>query len=179
MKAVEIMMEEHRNIRRMLVKMKKIANDMSLYQSEDMKDIVEFCHGYADEHHHMKEEKILFPEMLKCNYELFEGMINHVMLVEHDNGREHVRNMAALVNDYEEHKDERYLERLSFEMKAYCEVLKEHTEKEDECLYQFAENALSDNAKQRVDALSLEWESLNKERADHFVEVLHHIERAY
>jgi hemerythrin-like domain-containing protein len=159
--------------------MKKIANDMSLYQSEDMKDIVEFCHGYADEHHHMKEEKILFPEMLKCDYELFEGMINHVMLVEHDNGREHVRNMAALVNDYEEHKDERYLERLSFEMKAYCEVLKEHTEKEDECLYQFAENALSDNAKQRVDALSLEWESLNKERADHFVEVLHHIEKAY
>jgi hemerythrin-like domain-containing protein len=58
-------------------------------------------------------------------------------------------------------------------------VLKEHTEKEDECLYQFAENALSDNAKQRVDALSLEWESLNKERAGHFVEVLHHIEKAY
>ena len=179
MKAVEIMMEEHRNIRRMLLKMRKIANDMTLYNYDDMQDIVAFCHEYADEHHHMKEEKILFPEMMKSNPVFFEGMINHVMLVEHEEGRSHIRNMKILIDEYEYHHDQGCLERLAYEMKAYCEVLKEHTEKEDECLYQFAENDLSEQSKEHVDALSLEWEDYNKERAHHFVDVLHKIEEAY
>lgn len=44
----------------------------------------------ADEHHHGKEEKFLFPEMVERLGRIAENLVTHGMLVEHDRGRAHV-----------------------------------------------------------------------------------------
>ena len=94
MKAIEIMNEEHKYILRMLQVIRKccfkiLNNEEIIY--EDFYKIIDFIRNYADNHHHKKEEKILFIKMVEELGEPAKKAVNQGMLVEHDLGRLHVR----------------------------------------------------------------------------------------
>ena len=98
MKAIEIMNEEHKYILRMLQVIRKccfkiLNNEEVIY--EDFDNIIDFIRNYADNHHHKKEEKILFIKMVEELGEAAEKAVNHGMLVEHDLGRLHVRELVS------------------------------------------------------------------------------------
>ena len=67
MNAIELMMEEHKNIKVML----KIVRKACFYvlegneiNYEDFNKIIYFIKNYADSHHHKKEEIMLFNRMV-------------------------------------------------------------------------------------------------------------------
>ena len=66
MTSIELMMEEHVNIVRML-QVVRIACTRFMNENEieydDFSEMVDFIKNYADLHHHGKEEKFLFKEM--------------------------------------------------------------------------------------------------------------------
>lgn len=168
MEATDVMMEDHKNIRRMtnhIMKpmIKKMRNERTV-DEQDLRDVVDFCRNYADQHHHMKEEKVLFKELLRVDPFQFDGMINQVMLVEHDEGRQHATGMLEALEAWLKDGDDLQLDNIIIEMSYYVNTLNEHTEKEDECLYVFANNALNQASKDKVDALCRELE--NKDIAD-------------
>lgn len=184
MEAIQIMMEDHRNIRRMTSVMNKIITSIRNTQEvneQDLRDVVDFCRHYADEHHHSKEEKILFPELLKVDFQDFDGMINQVMLVEHDEGRRHASGIEENLNAYLDSHDQKYLNGIIIELSYYIQTLNEHTEKEDECLYVFAENALPQSNKDYVDALTKEKHQADVDAGivDHYLTILKRLEEAY
>lgn len=163
MEATDIMMEDHKNIRRMtnniMRPMIKKMREERTVDEQDLRDVVDFCRRYADQHHHMKEEKVLFKEMLKADPFQFEGMINQVMLVEHDEGRRHASGMLEGLEAWLKDHDDSHIDEIIIEMSYYVNTLNEHTEKEDECLYVFANNTLSAETKDRIDALCREMEN--------------------
>ena len=99
---IEAMMNDHENIRRMMKVMRAIDNDIrngNVIEVEDVERIIDFLRVYGDEHHHHKEEVILFPAMLET-IPMTDGMINGVMLVEHEGGREYVSDLESALLDY-------------------------------------------------------------------------------
>ena len=98
MKAIEIMNEEHRYILRMLELVRKacfkIMNGEEIVY-EDFNKIIDFIKNYADNHHHKKEEDILFTKMVEYIGETAEKVVNQGMLVEHDLGRLYVRDLVS------------------------------------------------------------------------------------
>ena len=63
MNAIEIMMNEHRNIEEMLNIMRAACLKILTHEDIDYNDfdlMIKFVRNYADGHHHNKEEVILF-----------------------------------------------------------------------------------------------------------------------
>jgi hemerythrin-like domain-containing protein len=82
MNCIELMVEEHRNIKRMLVVIRKycyrILQDERI-EFEDFYKIIDFLRNYTDEHHHGKEESMLFNRMLNELGPIAEKLITHGM----------------------------------------------------------------------------------------------------
>uniref|UniRef100_UPI0018AB2A6C hemerythrin domain-containing protein n=1 Tax=Clostridium sp. 1001271B_151109_B4 TaxID=2787148 RepID=UPI0018AB2A6C len=113
MKAIEIMNEEHKYILRMLQVIRKccfkiLNNEEVIY--EDFDNIIDFIRNYADNHHHKKEEKILFIKMVEELGEAAEKAVNHGMLVEHDLGRLHVRELVSTLEKVKAGEEEAKLD---------------------------------------------------------------------
>lgn len=64
-----------------------------------LEKIHEFLKVFADKCHHAKEEDVLFPEMEKAGVLRKGGPIG-VMLAEHAQGREYVKNIGDGINKY-------------------------------------------------------------------------------
>lgn len=66
MNSIQLMIEEHKYIMRMLQVVRKACSEILQGKQicyEDFDDMIDFIRKYADEHHHGKEEKFLFKEM--------------------------------------------------------------------------------------------------------------------
>ncbi|NSB31242.1 hemerythrin-like domain-containing protein [Clostridium saccharoperbutylacetonicum] len=67
MDGINLMIEEHKNIKRMLLVIRKaclgIMNGKEIDYA-DFERIIDFVRNYADNHHHGKEEKLLFNRMV-------------------------------------------------------------------------------------------------------------------
>lgn len=66
MNSIELMIEEHNNILRMLVVVRKVC--LNILNGKDINytdfdNIIDFIKNYADAHHHEKEENFLFKQM--------------------------------------------------------------------------------------------------------------------
>ncbi|MDY5278419.1 hemerythrin domain-containing protein [Sharpea porci] len=180
---IEAMMNDHENIRRMMKVMRAIDNDIkngNVIEVEDVERIIDFLRVYGDEHHHHKEEVILFPAMLET-IPMTDGMINGVMLVEHEGGREYVSDLESALLDYKKDPNDNNASRICFASEGYINLLSDHTSKEDEILYQVAENNLPADTKERVDALGHEWEerSIANGIYDKYLGVLEELEARY
>lgn len=144
MLATENLMKEHQLILKYVDLMERYV-EFSLKHPdtpvlmERAAGFIEFIHEFADRFHHAKEEDILF------RYLGVPGVLTHCnpvpqMLMEHDKGREYVRNMEQAVQAKE-------LNDLADNAAQYARLLKEHIYKEDNILYPMGENGLSDEAK--------------------------------
>ena len=111
MNSIELMINEHKNIKRMLAVIRKYCFKVLKNKEVDYNDfyrIIDFVRNYADKHHHGKEEDYLFNRMVDEIKGPTEKLVKHGMLVEHDLGRLYMQNLEkalkALENGEEEAK---------------------------------------------------------------------------
>lgn len=165
MSSIEIMEDDHAVINRMLL----VIRDMCCgilegagIVPEDHRQIIDFCRKFADEHHHGKEEKFLFPEMVERLGKVAENLVTHGMLVEHDLGRARVLGWETALNEYEKDlKTEHKLDVIT-EAMGYAHQLHMHTEKEDNVVYPFALRSLPKEVIEGIDRKTLEFEAKQK-----------------
>ena len=169
MYGIDILVEEHKNIVEFCKSMKSMC--CSIIEGEDVDiDLVKACvafgKNYADHLHHGKEEKILFKIMLEKLGPVADKLIRNGMLVEHDLGRLHMNELLEAIDRYE--KDPSTLNKLDIITNAsgYATLLNRHIGKEDEVVYTFAQRALSDDDKERVNVETKAFDEDPENKAD-------------
>lgn len=104
-------------------------------------EMADFFRNFADRCHHAKEEKLLFPRMEQRGIPNQGGPIG-VMLAEHEEGRGYIRAIFAAVEQAQ--AGDRTAQRtVASSLLNYVELLRQHIEKEDHCLFAMADQALS------------------------------------
>lgn len=141
----DILSEEHENILNVISSVLKECSKLEDGKELDhafFEKVIDFIKNYADGFHHAKEEDILFAELLD-NIDRMHCNPIPVMFHEHEMGRNYVKGMeAGLSNGDKEHVIEN--------ARGYCYLLQEHIYKEDNILFQMAEEALTDEQKEQV-----------------------------
>lgn len=163
MYGIDLLIEEHEKILRFTDFLRKLCCDILSGQEVDLekfREAVEFGRNYADKHHHGKEEKILFRYMTEELGMTAEKLIRNGMLVEHDLGRYHVRELVKALDAYEQEKTTEGKLDIITHATGYAELLKRHIEKENAVVFTFAERMLSDATKAKIDE---ETESFERE----------------
>jgi Uncharacterized conserved protein len=90
MYGMDVLFEEHRNIVKFVGVLKKECCKMIDNKSVNVDEMMEFANfasNYADKHHHIKEEKVLFRLMLEELGPVAEKVVRAGMFVEHDLAR--------------------------------------------------------------------------------------------
>jgi hemerythrin-like domain-containing protein len=139
-KATEMLSDEHRVIERVLDVMERLTQHPVVSTLESWKKALDFARHFADQCHHLKEEKILFPAMEAHGIPNDGGPIG-MMLIEHEEGRSYVRSMFAAVARAEAN-DQGAQESLVASARAYIRLLREHIEKEDQVLFRIADDVI-------------------------------------
>jgi hemerythrin-like domain-containing protein len=155
-KPTEILSNEHRIIERVLSAVEKLAQG-PVAALEPWKKALDFFRHFADECHHFKEEELLFPAMEEHGIPIEGGPIG-MMLIEHEEGRSYVRSMLAALSLVEA-GNESAKESLVSSAQAYCRLLREHIEKEDEILFRMADEVISADQQKKLLALFAEHEA--------------------
>lgn len=165
MYSIDIMVEEHENIRRMLRVVQKMCCEVlegKEVEVEDFRKAISFVRNYADAHHHGKEEKFLFPEMLTHMGELAKKLITHGMLVEHDLGRSHILGLETALNQYETSPSVELKLEIITEAMGYARLLQAHIEKENTAVFVFAKSRLPKEVLEDLNVKSKEYEEAEK-----------------
>ena len=155
-KPTQILSDEHRVIERVLGAVEKLAEG-PVDALEPWKKALDFIRYFADQCHHLKEEKVLFPA-LEAHGIPSEGGPIGIMLIEHEEGRSYVRAMLAAICLIEA-KNEGGKESLLSSAQAYCRLLREHIQKEDEILFRMADEVISAEEQKKLSAAFAEHEA--------------------
>lgn len=161
MKATDIMREEHRVIKRVLRCLTTATDQVEkggTLDGESAKKMIDFLRGFADRCHHGKEEAQFFPLARQRGVGCAPGNID-ILLVEHEQGRSHVRAMDDSLAAAEK-GDRQAQARFCQNARQYVELLAEHIRKEDDCLFPTADMALTEADQQ---ALVREFEQIERE----------------
>jgi len=153
MDAIETLMNEHRTIESAIDALVSFADEVRRKGTDDKQELgrfVEFIREFADACHHGKEEDILFAAMVEAGFPRQAGPIA-VMLMEHDQGRAHVRALAGLAAQEAPWTAEDR-QRLGEAAYGYAHLLRAHIHKEDAILYPMAEQRLPAEVMERVSA---------------------------
>jgi len=146
-KPTQILSDEHRVIEGVLGAVEKLAEG-PVGALEPWKKALEFIRGFADQCHHFKEEKVLFPALEEHGIPVEGGPVG-TMLLEHEEGRSYVQAMLAAIKLIEA-KNEAAKESLLTSAQAYCRLLREHIQKEDEVLFRMADEVIPAEAQKKV-----------------------------
>ena len=142
-----VLSEEHQNILKVIEGVLKECNEVERGKDLDMgyfAEVIDFIKNYADGYHHAKEEDVLFKMMLD-NVENMHCNPIPVMLHEHEAGRQYVKNLEKGIANSDKKE-------ILTNAIGYCHLLKDHIYKEDNVLYPMAEEALSEEQKELVQA---------------------------
>jgi len=143
MEPIKKLMDEHQVILRGIDILEKgitYLNDGTNVPPEKFRQLIDFIRNYADKYHHAKEEDILFIKMQNAGFPVDGGPIG-VMLADHEQGREYVKEIEAGVELLEQ-GDESGKEKIIKNSAGYAALLRSHIHKEDNVLYPMAVNAL-------------------------------------
>lgn len=181
MNAIEIMMEEHNYIRRMLKVIRKacfkVLKDEDI-NYDDFYSIISFIRNYADGHHHNKEEIMLFNRMVENLGVLGEKTIKYGMLVEHDLGRLYVKNLEEALKNLKEGNEEAKLDIIANAI-SYTDLLTRHADKEDNVIYKFAQRELNKDILDIIDKECVNYEDENTTVRDENIKILEDLEKKY
>ena len=182
--AIDLMVEEHANINRMLKVMRSACIgilDGAEPDTGDFRKMVDFTRNYSDKHHHGKEEKLLFPEMVSRLGRVAENLVTHGMLVEHDLGRGHVVALNTALDQYDNNPDTGSKLDIITETMGYANLLKLHTEKENGVVYPFATSKLPQEVLDEIDEKSraFEAEEAAKGVQEKYLAILKEMEEKY
>lgn len=183
MNAIELMMDEHRYIERMLkvirtVCFKIVKNEIKDEDYNDFDLIIKFVREFADGHHHMKEEVFLFNEMVDNLGALGEKLVKLGMLVEHDMGRLYIKNLEEAVQKVKDGCEESKIDVIGNAI-AYTELLTRHIDKEDRVVYTFAQRELKDEIMAEVNSKCMNYESEHTEVRNKYIDLLEKLEDKY
>lgn len=134
---LDTLMSEHRVIERVLEALVSYGRDVARGDAKPdrLAAFVRFFSEYADDHHHGKEEQILFDLMVRNGFPGEAGPIA-VMRSEHDTFRGWVRRLSQLAGAESWSAAERT--EIVDLVEAYGQGLHAHIEKEDEILFPMA-----------------------------------------
>jgi len=153
MKATEVLVSEHVNIKRMLKIVRKLCTQVFFKHEvyyEGFYDAIDFIRNYADKFHHGKEEDIYFLSMsTELGPAIKQGPI-FGMLAEHDLGRLFIKNLEESLHKAKDGNDEAKIDIVSNAI-CYTDLLYRHIDKEDNAIFTYAESSLSQEAKDLVD----------------------------
>ncbi len=139
--ATEALKQDHRIIEKVLAVLEKVAQNPREASLETWEKAIDFIRNFADKCHHLKEEKLFFPALEARGIPCEGGPIG-MMLLEHEEGRAYVRAMAeALVLAKED--PEAAKSALVENALLYLRLLRQHIAKEDEILFEMADEALT------------------------------------
>ncbi len=147
--ATDILRDEHQVILRALLTLESAAEQLGAggaLPEGRWTDMIAWLRAFADRNHHAKEEKVLFPAMIRAGVPAEGGPIA-VMLEEHAEGR------ALLATMYTgEPADQAVAAR------RYIRLLRDHIDKENGVLFPLADAVLDahDQAEVRRDFADLE-----------------------
>ncbi|MFP4016651.1 MAG: hemerythrin domain-containing protein [Halanaerobiales bacterium] len=149
MDSIELLVEEHKNIKRVLVVIRKLAIkilDTGEVDTEAYYKIIDFVRNYADKHHHNKEEDILFKKMTEeLGKEVEEGPIAK-MLNEHQMGRMFMQKLENALDEFKQQSSNDSKIDIIANSVAYADMLFHHIDKEDEAVYVYGRTNLSSEA---------------------------------
>ena len=160
MDSLELLVEEHKYIKRMLVVVRAVCLGVMKGEEinyEDFKDIIDFIRMYADKHHHGKEEKLLFNRMISEIGGLAEKLVKHGMLVEHDLGRQFIMGLEEALEKVRNGDDTFRLDVIANAI-SYTHLLYRHIDKEDAAVYPFAKRSLKKETLDTIDSETAEFE---------------------
>lgn len=160
MDCIELMVEEHKAAKRMLVVMRKYCYKILKNEEVDYEDffiIIDFIRTYVDSHHHGKEENLLFNQMVDKLGAIGDKLIRQGMLVEHDLGRLHMYELELAVNKVIKGDNEAKLDVIANAI-SYTHLLNRHIDKEDAVVYKYAKNNLDQETMDRINKECREFE---------------------
>ncbi len=137
-KAIDDLKHEHEAILSSLQVLDQFCTDVSngsTPEQIDLHSFVRFLKEFADTCHHGKEEKMLFPALVEAGLSEHAGLIK-VMLAEHLQGRDYVREMDLAISAGPDYLTFAYAAR------NYSSLLKNHIQKENDVLFPMAEKTL-------------------------------------
>lgn len=183
MDSIRLMMEEHQYILRMLEVVRKAC--YSVMQGEeinydDFNKMIDFIRNYADAHHHGKEEKLLFNEMVTHLGPLGNKLITHGMLVEHDYGRLYIQELKDALLRVKDGDEMSKLDVIANAV-SYTHLLKRHISKEDSVVYTFAERQLSSEILEKVNQETVAFEAAATEKGtqQYYKALVEELEKKY
>lgn len=183
MNTINILVNEHDNIKKMLKVIRKICVnivDGKEVPKDDLTLIIDFIRNYADKYHHGKEEDMLFKDMeIELKDKIGPGPIQG-MLIEHDFGRSFARELDSALKNYTEGNSEIKVDIIANAM-GYANLLEKHIFKEDNMLYRYAENNLKEETMKKLDKEFEKYEK-NKEHIeikDKYIKLVEELENKY
>jgi hemerythrin-like domain-containing protein len=147
-KATALLSDEHRVIERVLAAVEKLTEKPALGSLDSWKKALDFIRHFADQCHHIKEEKVLFPALEEHGIPSDGGPVG-MMLAEHEEGRSYVRAMIAAIIQLEANNDAATAS-LFNSARAYIRLLREHIQKEDEILFRMADEVISADEQKKL-----------------------------
>ncbi len=181
MKSIEIMMLEHKYIKRMLAVTRKACLKVLNNEEIDYKDffkVIDFVRNYADKHHHGKEEDFLFNRMVEELGPLGHKLIKNGMLVEHDLGRLYMNQLEEAVNKVISGDNEAKLDLIGNAI-GYTDLLTRHIDKEDAVIYTYAKKNLCEKTRKEVDIACLDYEGNNSTISQKYISLLEEMEKQF
>ncbi len=178
MMIIDLMIQEHEYVERMLKVIRKICTKLMENKDIDYKDfdkIIYFIKNYADEHHHKKEEKILFKAMIEHLGDTAQMVVQHGMMVEHDYGRLYVRNLEEALDKLKNGDNEAKLDVIANAI-SYTHLLERHIEKENKVVFTFAKNKLNKEVLKSIDEECIIYEDNNKQNREKCLDILIELE---
>lgn len=183
MNSIQLMVEEHKNIVRMLKVVRRASYrilDGEEICYEDFDKMIDFIRNYADKHHHGKEEKFLFQEMVEHLGKMGTNLVTHGMLVEHDQGRLFISELKEALARVKDGDDESRLDVIANAV-GYANHLARHIVKEDAVVYTFAEKQLPAEVLEKVNGQTEEFEKGAEADGvqEHYLSLLAELEQKY
>jgi len=182
MKPTEVLIDEHKAIKAMLMIMNKIAENISngkCVETHDVEKIVDFLKIFADKCHHGKEENSLFPALEAAGIAKENGPIG-VMLHEHTIGRNYIQELSIGI---EKIKIGYFgcSQLITNSLVNYINLLRSHIEKEENVLFPMAERVLTEHNKQVIgkEFTRIEEDILSDGKHDQFNQLLKQLEKKY
>jgi len=149
MTATALLKEEHRVIERMLAVLEAAAHRLDAgerVRAGLFREAVDFVRTFADKNHHGKEEANLFPRLEERGVPKEGGPLG-MMLHEHDLGRGFIQAIEGAIDAYER-GDEAAAKVIADNIGGYTQLLTEHIWKEENVLFQMADQVLSEDDQQ-------------------------------
>lgn len=177
-KPTEILSDEHRVIERVLGVLQRLTAVPVNPSLEQWRKALDFFRHFADQCHHFKEEKVLFPALEEHGIPREGGPIG-MMLAEHEEGRGHVRSMIDAVEQVAQGNGAASTTLLDH-ARAYVTLLREHIQKEDDILFRMADEVIPEEEQRRIlkDFENHEAEEMGAGAHEKYLGIAHELEAA-